>query len=246
MTHSTSFLGSWLPSVLSSTAKHPSILTSNDLVERYVHLLLILTSQDILIYTIDDQSSLNVQRWYSTPTLKYSLNQIGYFNSLATSGERFFLGGQCADIYEFIYEDNVKSTLNKLGQTFLSNLVPSFLQIGSSYGNSASTSVKQITIDHQRHLLYARLENDSLHIYDISTDKGQRLFTYTFDDLVSKLKPREPISYDDFRPILTMYTVQAYESSLFNLILVTRTGTRLYYNLTLPSGLYASLSLSFV
>ena len=237
LAHSTSFLGSWLPSMISSTSKYPTTLTSNDLVEHFIHLLLILTSQDILIYTIDDQSSTDVQRWYTTPTLKYTLNQIGYFDSLSTSNERFFLGGQCADVYEFIYDDNNKSTLNKLGQTFLSNLVPSFLQINSSYANPASTTVKQITIDHRRHLLYARLANDSLHIYDISTEKGQRLLTYTFDELISNLKKSGAISNDYYRPILTMYTVQSYESNLFNLILVTQTGIRLYFTLIMSAGL---------
>ena len=238
LTHSASFLGSWLPSMISSASKFPPTLTSNDLIEHFVHLLIILTSQDILIYTIDDQSANNVQRWYTTPTLKYTLNQIGYFDSLATSNERFFLGGQCGDIYEFTYEENLKSTLNKLGQTFLSNLVPSFLQLGSSssHGTASSTTVKQITIDHQRLLLYARLANDSLQIYDISTEKGHRLFSYTFDELISKLKQRQTISYDDYRPFLTMYTVQGYESNLFNLILVTHTGIRLYYALIMPTG----------
>jgi hypothetical protein len=237
LTHSTSFLGSWLPSVITSTPKFPPTLTTNDLIEHFIHLLVILTSQDILIYTIDDQQSNNIQRWYTTPTLKYTLNQIGYFDTLSTSNERFFLGGQCGDIYEFIYEENIKSTLNKLGQRFLSNFVPSFLQIGSSSNtNSSSTTVKQITIDHQKLLLYARLGNDSLHIYDITTDKGQRLFNYTFDDLISKLKQRQTIAYDDYRPFLTMYTVQSYESNLFNLILVTHTGIRLYYTLIMPTG----------
>ncbi|CAF3956676.1 unnamed protein product [Adineta steineri] len=236
LTHSTSFLGSWLPSVIASTPRFPPTLTTNDLIEHYIHLLIILTSQDILIYTIDDQQINNIQRWYTTPTLKYSLNQIGYFDTLSTSNERFFLGGQCGDIYEFLYEDNIKPTLNKLGQTFLSNLVPSFLQIGSSSNtNSSSLTVKQITIDHQNFLLYARLANDSLHIYDISTDKGQRLFNYTFDDLISKLKQRQTIAYDEYRPFLTMYTVQSYESNLFNLILVTHTGIRLYYTLIMPT-----------
>ncbi|CAF1124633.1 unnamed protein product [Rotaria sp. Silwood1] len=236
LTHSTSFLGSWLPSVITSTSKYPPILTTNDLIEHFIHLLIILTSQDILIYTIDDQQSNNIQRWYTTPTLKYTLNQIGYFDTLSISNERFFLGGQCGDIYEFIYEENVKSTLNKLGQTFLSNLVPSFLQISSlTQTNSQLTIVKQITIDHQKLLLYARLANDSLHIYDISTDKGHRLFNYTFDDLISKLKQRQTIAYDDYRPFLTMYTVQSYESNLFNLILVTHTGIRLYYTLIMPT-----------
>ncbi|CAF3938663.1 unnamed protein product, partial [Rotaria sp. Silwood2] len=237
LTHSTSFLGSWLPSVITSTSsKYPPVLTTNDLIEHFIHLLIILTSQDILIYTIDDQQSNNIQRWYTTPTLKYTLNQIGYFDTLSISNERFFLGGQCGDIYEFIYEENIKPTLNKLGQTFLSNLVPSFLQIGSlTQTNSQLTTVKQITIDHQKLLLYARLANDSLHIYDISTDKGHRLFNYTFDDLISKLKQRQTISYDDYRPFLTMYTVQSYESNLFNLILVTHTGIRLYYTLIMPT-----------
>ena len=63
---------------------------------------MILTSQDILIYTIDDQQLINGQRWYTTPTLKYTLNQIGYFDILSVSNERFFLGGQYGDIYEFI------------------------------------------------------------------------------------------------------------------------------------------------
>lgn len=158
--------------------------------------------------------------------------------TLSTSNERFFLGGQCGDIYEFIYEENIKSTLNKLGQTFLSNLVPSFLQITSSSSNtnSSSTTIKQISIDHKKLLLFARLGNDSLQIYDISTDKGQRLFNYTFDDLINKLKQRQTISYDDYRPFLTMYTVQSYESNLFNLILVTHTGIRLYYTLIMPTG----------
>ncbi|CAF4715885.1 unnamed protein product, partial [Rotaria magnacalcarata] len=80
-------------------------LTTNDLIENFVHLLVILTGQDILIYTIDDQQSTNIQRWYTTPTLKYTLNQIGYFDTLSISNERFFLGGQCGDIYEFIYEE---------------------------------------------------------------------------------------------------------------------------------------------
>ena len=237
LTHSTSFLGSWLPSMISSTPKYPSILTTNDLIEHFVHLLIILTSQDILIYTIDDQSNNNLQHWYTAPTLKYTLNQIGYFDTLATSNERFFLGGQCGDIYEFLYDDHIKPTLNKLGQTFLSNLVPSFLQItsSSSQSNASSTMVKQIAIDHDRLLLYARLANDSLHIYDISTDKGQRLFHYTFDDLIHKFKQRETIAYDEYRPFLTMYAVQASESKLFNLILVTRTGIRLYYTLILPA-----------
>ncbi|CAF3180803.1 unnamed protein product [Rotaria socialis] len=237
LTHSTSFLGSWLPSVMTSSSKFPATLTTNDLIENFVHLLVILTCQDILIYTIDDQQSTNIQRWYTTPTLKYTLNQIGYFDTLSISNERFFLGGQCGDIYEFIYEENVKSTLTKLGQTFLSNLVPSFLQLGSlSQANAASMTVKQITVDHKRLLLYARLANDSLHIYDVSTDKGHRLFNYTFDDLISKLKQRQTISYDDYRPFLTMCTVQSYESSLFNLILVTHTGIRLYYTLIMPTG----------
>lgn len=246
LTHSTSFLGSWLPSMISSASKFPPTLTSNDLIEHFVHLLIILTSQDILIYTIDDQSANNVQRWYTTPTLKYTLNQIGYFDSLATSNERFFLGGQCGDIYEFIYDENLKSTLNKLGQTFLSNLVPSFLQLGSSssHGNPSATTVKQITVDHQKLLLYARLANDSLQIYDVSTDKGQRLFNYTFEDLISKLKQRQTISYDDYRPFLTMYTVQGHESNLFNLILVTHTGIRLYYALIMPTGRSLTLARS--
>lgn len=234
LSHSTSFLGSWLPSVITSTPKYPPTLTTNDLIEHYIHLIIILTSQDILIYTIDDQQTNNLQHWYTNPTLKYTLNQIGYFDTLSTSNERFFLGGQCGDIYEFIYDENLKSTLNKLGQTFLSNLVPSFLQItssSSSTSNSSSTIVTQISIDHEKLLLYARLANDSLHIYDISTDKGQRLFTYTFDDLITKLKQRQTISYDDYRPFITMYTVQSYESNLFNLILVTHTGIRLYYTL---------------
>jgi hypothetical protein len=240
LTHSTSFLGSWLPSVItSSTSKFPPTLTTNDLIEHFIHLLIILTSQDILIYTIDDQQSNNIQRWYTTPTLKYTLNQIGYFDTLSTSNERFFLGGQCGDIYEFIYEENVKPTLNKFGQSFLSNFVPSFLQIGSSsQAHASSTTVKQITIDHQKSLLYARLANDSLHIYDMTTDKGQRLFNYTFDDLIHKLKQRQTIAYDDYRPFLTMYTVQSYESNLFNLILVTHTGIRLYYTLIMPTGNY--------
>jgi hypothetical protein len=240
LTHSTSFLGSWLPSVITLTPKFPPTLTTNDLIEHFIHLLIILTSQDILIYTIDDQQSNNIQRWYSIPTLKYTLNQIGYFDTLSTSNERFFLGGQCGDIYEFIYEENIKSTLNKLGQTFLSNLVPSFLQISSSSNtnSSSTTTVKQISIDHQKFLLYARLANDSLQIYDISTDKGQRLFNYTFEDLISKLKQRQTIAYDDYRPFLTMYTVQSYESNLFNLILVTHTGIRLYYTLIMPTGKY--------
>jgi len=237
LSHSTSFLGSWLPSMISSASKYPPTLTSNDLIEHFIHLLIILTSQDILIYTIDDQPMNNLQRWYTTPTMKYSLNQIGYFDCLSTSNERFFLGGQCGDIYEFIYEENIKSTLNKLGQTFLSNLVPSFLQLGTgSSGSASSMAVKQICVDHQRCLLYARLANDSLHIYDISSEKGQRLFTYTFDDLISKIKQRQTISYDDYRPFLTMYAVQAYESNLFNLILVTHTGIRLYYTLVNSTG----------
>ena len=237
LTHSTSFLGAWLPSMMGSTSKFPSTLTTNDLIEHFVHLLIILTSQDILIYTMDDQPANSLQRWYTSPTLKYTLNQIGYFDCLSTSNERFFLGGQCGDVYEFLYEENLKSTLNKLGQTFLSNLVPSFLQIGSSSHSSASSmAVKQITIDHQRSLLYARLANDALHIYDISTEKGQRLFHYTFDDLITKLKHRQTVSYDDYRPFLTMYTVQAYESNLFNLILVTHTGIRLYYTLVTATG----------
>lgn len=236
LTHSTSFLGSWLPSMITSTPKYPPLLNTNDLIEHFVHLLIILTSQDILIYTIDDQSTNNLQRWYTTPTLKYTLNQIGYFEILATSNERFFLGGQCGDIYEFLYDDHIKPTLNKLGQTFLSNLVPSFLQItSSSQSNASSTIVKQICIDHERLLLYARLANDSLHIYDISTDKGQRLFHYTFDELIQKQKQRETIAYDDYRPFLTMYAVQSSESNLFNLILVTHTGIRLYYTLILPT-----------
>ena len=237
LAHSTSFLGSWLPSVMSSAPKFPSTLTTNDLIEHFVHLLFILTSQDILIYTIDDQQSSNYQRWYTTPTLKYSLNQIGYFDTLTTSNERFFLGGQCGDVYEFFYDENTKSTLTKLGQTFLSNLVPSFLQLTSSGQSNGSSSlvVKQITIDHQKLLLYARLANDSLHIYDISNDKGQRLFTYTFDDLISKLKQKQTIAYDDYRPFLTMYTVQSHESHLFNLIIVTRTGIRLYYTMIMST-----------
>ena len=237
LTHSTSFLGSWLPSMISSASKHPPTLTSNDLIEHFIHLLIILTSQDILIYTIDDQTLSNVQRWYTTPTMKYALNQIGYFDCLSTSNERFFLGGQCGDIYEFVYEENIKSALNKLGQTFLSNLVPSFLQLGGgSSGPASSMAVKQICLDHHRALLYARLANDSLHIYDVSSEKGQRLFTYTFDELISKVKQRQTISYDDYRPFLTMYAVQAHESSLFNLILVTHTGIRLYYTLISSTG----------
>ncbi|CAF0802805.1 unnamed protein product [Didymodactylos carnosus] len=226
--YASSFFTSWFSS---SNSNIPPTLTTNDLIEHHTYLLIVLTGQDIVLYTIDQQQQQQPQ-WFTTPTIKYSLQQIGYFDCLAsTFSGRFFLGGQYGDIHEFIYNDtltNNKCSITKLGQTFLSNLLPTFLQSGLK-SSAQSSSVKQITIDYGRLLLYARLANDTLHIYDISNEKGQRLFAYTFDDLIMKLKQRQTISIDDYKPFLTMYTVQLYESNLFNLILVTHTGIRLYY-----------------
>jgi hypothetical protein len=53
--HRSSFLGSRLPCVIISTSKLPLTLTTNDLIEHFVHLIIILTSKDILIYAIDNQ-----------------------------------------------------------------------------------------------------------------------------------------------------------------------------------------------
>jgi len=155
--------------------------------------------------------------------------------STAASGSGSSAGA--GDLYEIIY--NAKEGLFSK-KCYLQNIssggsgvdwvLPSFLRSGSS---AADSHVVQVVIDKERELLYARLRNNSIELWNIQRGKAAEKVATVKDvkRLAGMLCPGTPLINSTNTPfdIVGMETVPSKEGKGIGLVCVTNTGVRLYF-----------------
>lgn len=146
-------------------------------------------------------------------------------------------GAGAGDLYEIMY--NAKEGLFSK-KCYLSNLssggsgvdwvLPSFMRSGQS---STDQHVVQVVIDKERELLYTRLRNNSLELWNIQRGRAAEKVATVRDvrRLAGMLCPGTPLINSTNTPfdIVAMEIIPAKEGKGIGLICVTNTGVRLYF-----------------
>lgn len=146
-------------------------------------------------------------------------------------------GAGAGDLYEIMY--NAKEGLFSK-KCYLQNLssggsgvdwvLPSFLRSGSS---AADSHVVQVVVDKERELLYARLRNNSIELWNIQRGRAAEKVATVKDvrRLAGMLCPGTPLINSTNTPfdIVGMETIPSKEGKGIGLVCITNTGVRLYF-----------------
>jgi nuclear pore complex protein Nup155 len=155
--------------------------------------------------------------------------------STASSGASSSTGA--GDLYEIIY--NAKEGLFSK-KCYLVNLssggsgvdwvLPSFMRSGSS---ATDSHVVQVVVDRERELLYTRLRNNSIELWNIQRGKNAEKVATVRDvkRLAGMLCPGTPLINSTNTPfeIVGMEIIPSKEGKGIGLLCVTNTGVRLYF-----------------
>lgn len=141
------------------------------------------------------------------------------------------------DLYEIIYNAKEGLFSKKCYLQNISNggsgvdwVLPSFMRSGSS---SADTHVVQVVIDKERELLYTRLRNNSIELWNIQRGRAAEKVATVRDvkRIAGMLCPGTPLINSTSTPfdIVGMEIVPSKEGKGIGLVCVTNTGVRLYF-----------------
>ncbi|KAJ8921993.1 hypothetical protein NQ315_008631 [Exocentrus adspersus] len=149
-----------------------------------------------------------------------------------TSDGRLFLGSKEGNLYEISYQAETgwfgkRCKKVNLSTSALSFLVPSFLNAALS----EEDGICQISIDNSRHILYTLTEKGSIEVCDLGEkgDSFSRITKISQATLVNQaMNTVKTLDSQNFRPIVSISAVEAYESGNVNLVAVSQTGVRFY------------------
>lgn len=141
------------------------------------------------------------------------------------------------DLYEIIYNAKEGLFSKKCYLQNLSNggsgvdwVLPSFMRSGSS---AADSHVVQVVVDKERELLYARLRNNSIELWNIQRGRAAEKVATVKDvkRLAGMLCPGTPLINSTNTPfdIVGMEVIPSKEGKGIGLVCVTNTGVRLYF-----------------
>ncbi|KAJ8961865.1 hypothetical protein NQ318_021483 [Aromia moschata] len=189
------------------------------------HLLVLTTAVDIIVLGVTfsegpngpmDEIQLIPDPVFTMPTDGVTVSSIA-----GTSEGRLFLGTKEGSLYEICYQKVNLST------SALSFLVPSFLNAALS----EEDGICQISVDNSRHLLYTLTEKGAIEVCDLG-EKGNsfsRVTKLSQSSLVTQaMNTVKTLDSQNFRPIVSISAMEAYESGNINLVAVSQTGVRFY------------------
>lgn len=141
------------------------------------------------------------------------------------------------DLYEIIYNAKEGLFSKKCYLQNLSNggsgvdwVLPSFMRSGTS---AADSHVVQVVVDKERELLYARLRNNSIELWNIQRGRAAEKVATVKDvrRLAGMLCPGTPLINSSNTPfdIVGMEIIPSKEGKGIGLLCVTNTGVRLYF-----------------
>lgn len=200
------------------------------------YLLCLVTATEITLFGVtcsdEEASPQTTVLLIPDPLFKLSTDNIIFSVLSGTQDGRIFLGGNDGSLYEIVYqaEDGWFSRkCRKLNHSYsiLSLVTPSFLTF------SENEPIVQIVIDDSRHLLYARTEKSTIHLYDLGSD-GSTIRLVTSKTLTAVVNQASciarTIDTSNFKPIVGIHVLNKNESDNINLVAVTQAGVRLYFS----------------
>lgn len=235
---------------------------ANVFVSEIQHLLVIATSQEMLLLGVTIDEKTGELSFFSTG-IQISVQGINV-NCIVSSedGRIFFSGNKDPNLYEFSYQleegwfSRRCSKINITGSVF-DNFIPSFFSFGT-HGDG----IKQIAVDDSRSLLYVLRETSSVSCYELTKNGVNRCVFYSFSSMISQaqmLNATSPLLDPRTTQIVSIVPIPAYESQQIYCVAITSTGCRFYMrggrgpishyapsNSTLSSTPPSTLQLTFV
>ncbi|KAJ8971740.1 hypothetical protein NQ314_000553 [Rhamnusium bicolor] len=209
------------------------------------YLLVLTTAVDIIVlgvtFTEGGSGPMGEIQLIPDPVFTIPTDGVTISTIAGTSGGRLFLGTKEGCLYEISYQAESgwfgkRCKKVNLSTSALSFLVPSFLNAALS----EEDGICQISVDNSRHILYTLTEKGSIEVCDLG-EKGNsfsRITKISQTTLVNQaMNTVKTLDSQNFRPIVGITALEAYESGSINLVAVSQTGVRFYMSVASLSNL---------